>query len=161
MSLAEQNLRIVEAYRESGNPWPATAVDMARWAISNRLWDISPARLVRQCADQLAEAMRQEYVTDPQGRRVRVKHVAPYTEQGHFSFKWDDMRTAEHRHMELSFAHRRDEIVSDCRQLKTDIDSYNDNFLPRGERSIQGVFDFTNDMLEMELEAEANSLVPT
>ena len=84
--------------------------------------------MIRQCADQIAEAMRQEFITDPQGRRVRAKHAATYTEQGHLALKWDDMRTAAHRHMEMAFAHRRQQIVGDCRQLKVDIDSYNENF---------------------------------
>jgi len=95
MSLIEQNQKIVATYRESGQVWPATAVDIARWAISKKLWDIHPARVVRQCADQIAEAMRQEYITDPQGRRVRVKHVAPYEEKGQMLLKWDDMRVQE------------------------------------------------------------------
>jgi len=159
MSLIEQNLRIIDDYRDSGNPWPVTAVDIARWAIGQKLWDIGPSKLVRQCADQLAQAMRQEFITDPQGRRVRAKHVAPYNEQGHLFYKWDDMRTATHTHMEISFAHRRQEIVGDCRQLKVDIDSYNENYCPRDSRPIQGVFDFTDDLTELELEARANSLL--
>lgn len=155
MNLIEQNQKIIAKYRQAGNRWPATATDIARWAIAERLWDIHPSKVVRQCADQLAEAMRQEFVTDPQGRRVRVKHVAPYDEQGHLSLKWDDMRTATHNHMEMAFSHRRQQIVGDCRQLKTDIDSYNDNYRPSEERPIQGVFDFTDDLLELEYEKGA------
>jgi hypothetical protein len=150
MSLVEQNQKIVSKYRESGQSWPATAVDIARWAISKKLWGIHPSKLVRQCADQLAEAMREEYITDPQGRRVRAKHVAPYSEQGHLFLRWDDMRTAKHGHMELAFAHRRQQIVGDCRQLKMDLDSYNENYRPKTERPIQGVFDFTDDLVELE-----------
>ena len=147
MCLIEQNQEIISKYRESEQPWPATAVDIARWAISEKLWDIHPSKIVRQCADQLAEAMREEYIDDPQGRRVRAKHVAPYSEQGHLSLKWDDMRTATHGHMEMAFAHRRQQIVGDCRQLKVDIDSYNQNY--NKGRLIQGVFDFTNDLEEL------------
>lgn len=148
MSLIEQNQRIVKAYREAKQPWPATAVDIARWAISKRLWVVHPGKIVRQCADQIAEAMRQEYITDRQGRRVRVKHVAPYNEKGQMSLKWDDMRSAAREHMEASFAYKRQLIFSDCRQLKLEIDSYNENF--NTGRPIQGKFDFTNDLLEDE-----------
>jgi hypothetical protein len=154
MSLIEQNQKIVAKYRESGQVWPATAVDIARWAISKKLWDIHPARVVRQCADQIAEAMRQEYITDPQGRRVRVKHVAPYEEKGQMLLKWDDMRSASHGHMSTSFAYKRQLIVSDCRQLKLEIDSYNENY--NTGRPIQGIFDFTDDMTELELQSKAN-----
>jgi hypothetical protein len=150
MSLIEQNQRIVKKYRESGQSWPATAIDIARWAISKRLWEVHPSRIVRQCADQIAEAMRQEYITDPQGRRIRVKHVAPYDEKGQTSLKWDDIREAKHEHMEMAFAYKRQLIVSDCRQLKLEIDSYNQNY--NSGRPIQGIFDFTNDLIEAEIQ---------
>lgn len=155
MSLIEQNQKIVAKYREAGLPWPATAPDIARWAIGQKLWDIHPARVVRQCADQIAEAMRQEYITDPQGRRVRVKHVAPYGEEGQMLLKWDDMRSASHKHMVTAFAYKRQLIVSDCRQLKLEIDSYNENY--NTGRPIQGIFDFTDDLAELEIQSETHS----
>jgi hypothetical protein len=30
--------------------------------------------------------------------------------------------------MEIAFQQRRQQILGDCRQLKTDVDSYNDNY---------------------------------
>jgi hypothetical protein len=154
MSQVEENQKTIERYRQAGQPWPATTMDIARWATSNGLWRISRERMLRQCADQMGEAMRQEYATDPQGRRVRMKHVAPYpSEKGgqRLLFKWEDMRTRNHEHMEVSFAHRRQEIFGDCRQLKTDSDSYNENFRPPDKRPVNGVFDFTYDLAEEEL----------
>jgi hypothetical protein len=50
--------------------------------------------------------------------------------------------------MELAFAQRRKQVVDDCRQLKLDLDSYNDS--KRTERPIQIVFDFTVDLEELE-----------
>lgn len=155
MSLVEQNQKVISKYRESGESWPATAVEIARWAIHKKLWEIHPSKLVRQCADQLAQAMREEFITDPQGRRVRAKHAAPYPEQGKLALKWDDMRTASNQHMEMAFAHRRQQIVGDCRQLKTDIDSYNENY-NKGGRPVQGYFDFTDDLAELETESKGS-----
>ena len=45
-----------------------------------------PAQSLRQCADQIANAMREEIYTDPQGRRVRLLHVPliPRTEDSVF-----------------------------------------------------------------------------
>ncbi len=63
MSYMEQMHKIVGKYRGSHQPWPATAVDIARWAIRKKLWEIHPSKIARQCADQIAEAMRQEYIT--------------------------------------------------------------------------------------------------
>ena len=53
--------------------------------------------------------------------------------------------------MEVAFQQRRQQIVGDCRQLKTDVDSYNEN----GDLSqpIQMIFDFTEDLAELELVA--------
>jgi hypothetical protein len=59
------------------------------------------------------------------------------------------MRTASRAHMEMAFQQRRQQVVMDCRQLKLDADSYNENY---GDgNSIQMIFDFRLDLEEMEL----------
>ncbi len=92
--------------------------------------------------------MREEHIIDPQGRSVRVKHVARMKRNGEQLALWDDIRTAKPEHMEMALQQRRQQIVGDCRQLKNDMDSYNENRKPR--RPIQIVFDFTNDLEEIE-----------
>src|SRR5947208_16797421 len=67
---------LVEQYRTSVEEWPATTKHIAMWAIRSRLWRPPTKNLVTQCAAEIAAAMRQEFFTDPQGRRVRAKH--PY-----------------------------------------------------------------------------------
>jgi len=61
---------------------------------------------------------------------------------------WDDIRTAPRDHMQMSFQHRWRGIVGDCRQMKVDVDSYNDAH-PAAD-PIQIVFDFTMDLAELE-----------
>jgi hypothetical protein len=156
MSLIEQNQKIIEKYRNAGEKWPATKVEIARWAIAKKLWDIHPAKIVRQCAEQIGDAMREDYVYDPQGRKVRVKHAAPYEVQGRLEFRWDDMRTAEPLHMASSFTNQRNQMVNICHQLKQSIDSYNENWNKTG-RPYQGKFDFTNDLAELELEERSKA----
>ena len=51
--------------------------------------------------------------------------------------------------MERSFQQKRQGIVGDCRQLKTDVDSYNEK-QNTGE-PFQLVLDFTDDMAEYEV----------
>jgi hypothetical protein len=92
--------------------------------------------------------MREEYIVDPQGRTVRAKHAARLIKDGEQLALWADIRTADRRHMEIAFQQRRQQIVGDCRQLKTDADSYNDNANPG--KPIQMVFDFTQDLAELE-----------
>ena len=95
--------------------------------------------------------MREEYITDPQGRTVRAKHVARVERDGEQIPLWADIRTADRQHMEIAFQQRRQQIVGDCRQLKTDVDSYNENRNPGA--AIQMVFDFTLDVAELEVVA--------
>ena len=92
--------------------------------------------------------MREEYVTDPQGRRVRAKHVAIVDRAGEQLPLWADILTATREHMQIAFQQRRQQIVGDCRQLKADVDSYNENY--NDALPIQMVFDFTEDVEELE-----------
>lgn len=98
--------------------------------------------------------MRDEYFTDTRGRQVRAKHPAKTYKNGQMEFVWDDIRSAPRRHMQMAFRLRRRRIASECKQVKTDVDSYNDAH-PE-EPPIQMPLDFTYDVEEMELaEAEA------
>lgn len=148
-SHAELLQEIVHKYKEGGNPWPATSREIARWAIENRLWAPQPSAVIAQCADQLSRAMRDEYIVDPQGRKVRALHSATFGTGPEQQSLWDDIRTASPKFMEIAFQGRRRQIVGDCKQLKNDVDSYNENRRPT--KPIQVVFDFTYDLLEAEL----------
>ena len=85
---------------------------------------------------------------DPQGRHVRAKYAARILEDGVQTTFWADRELASPLHMELSLRQRRTQVVADCFRLKTDVDSYNDNF-NRG-RSINLTFDFTLDVEELQ-----------
>ena len=147
-TLTEQRLNIVNQYMSSDEPWPATARQIAAWAIRQKLWAPQRASLISRCAEELARAMREEYYTDPQGREVRTKHAARILERGTQLTLWADIRTAERSHLEIAFKQRRQQIVGDCRQLKTDVDSCNEN--RDLESPIQLVLDFTDDVAELE-----------
>jgi hypothetical protein len=152
MSTYHENLQgIVRAYQDAGERWPASSKDIAAWAINNGLWKPKPSSIISQCANHISEALRDEYITDPQGRRVRAKHVATVLEYGETRRLWGDIRTAPRQHMQLAFQQRRQQIVGDCKQLKVDVDSYNENANP--EKSIQMIFDFTRDLREFEAAA--------
>ncbi len=152
-SYNERLQRIVEEYRNSGEPWPAPSKAVARWAIRTGRWAKHAASLVDICARELSHAMREEYHTDPQGRRVRTKHAAKFN----FKFAdgsddqmtlWHDMRTAPRPFMERAFAQRRKQIVGDCKQLKNDVDSFNQN--SSADNPIQLLLDFRDDVRELE-----------
>jgi len=121
---------------------------VASWAIDEGLWEPARGTVVGQLAEELARAMREEYYTDPQGREVRAKHAARTRSDGIQSTLWDDIRTAAPGHMRIAFQQRRQQIVGDCRQLKTDVDSFNENRDP--DVPMQLVLDFTEDVAEAE-----------
>lgn len=148
LNLNEQLQHIVNRYIEAGGEWPATTREIAFWAINNKLWGPQRSKIIDICAEQLAHAMREEYITDPQGRKVRAKHAARIS--GTQQVLWDDIRTASREHMQAAFQQRRQQIVGDCRQLKLDVDSYNEN--KNDSKPIQLILDFTLDIAEAELE---------
>ena len=146
MTYNEQLLRLVNKYIESGGTWPATTRELATWALRNKLWAPQKSEVLNIFAEQLARAMREEYILDPQGRKVRAKHAARIKQ----AVLWDDIRTASREHMQIAFQQRRQQIVGDCHQLKLDLDSYNEN--ENDDLPIQMVFDFTIDLIELEME---------
>jgi hypothetical protein len=149
MAYMEQLQRIANQYLADGHSVMASAHEMAIWAVETKRWEPQRAALINQCAEELSRAMREEYFTDPQGRRVRAKHVARRDRDGKQMSLWADIRLAPRDHMETAFQQRRQQIVGDCHQLKVDVDSYNQNFNP-GE-AIQMVFDFRDDLAEIEV----------
>lgn len=151
MTYNEQMQRLADRYMRETGRTEVTAREIAIWAIENDHWKPQPSILVRQCADEFSRAMREDYLTDPQGRRVRVKHVAIIHKDREQIPLWADMRFATRKHMETAFQQRRQSIVGDCKQLKNDIDSYNENFNPG--TPIQILFDFTEDLHEAEIAA--------
>ncbi|OHB59297.1 MAG: hypothetical protein A2167_05710 [Planctomycetes bacterium RBG_13_46_10] len=139
-------------YRESKQLWPATSKDIAAWAIRNNMWEAPQVSKIDILAKRISDAMRQEYFTDPQGRRIRKFHalrdikILPDGTHKQLTF-WIDL-DADFIEVKTAFQQRRMGILGDCRQLKTDVDSYNDN--NKYNLTIQMVFDFTEDLIELE-----------
>jgi hypothetical protein len=144
---AKQLQKIVTAYVEANQPWPASTREIATWAVQRKLWQPQSSAIIDQCANQLGRALREEHIIDAQGRTVRAKHVAKIERDGVQIPLWGDIRSASHQHLKLAFQQRRQQIVGDCRQLKTDMDSYNENRNP--VQPIQISFNFTYDLEEL------------
>lgn len=146
MSYSEQLQRIVRDYRAAGMPWPASSRDIAAWAIDNHLWQAHRSALINRCAEEIADALRDEFYTDPQGRRVRTKHVARVEIDGQQVPLWDDIRSGNRDHFLISVQQRRQQIVADCLQLRTDVDSFNEN--NNLGAAVQLILNFTPDVEE-------------
>lgn len=142
---------LVDEWQLDGGTWPVDPTEFAEWAVRTRRWKPTYEAEVRLCAELFSRAMRETYATDSKGRRIRTKH-AVREKRGHGQFVlWYDLATAPRDKMIRAFQQRRDQIVGDCRQLKNDVDSYNDaNPSPA---PIQLILDFTLDMEELEAAA--------
>lgn len=130
-------------YEKEHGSMPTSLTDVAAWMIKNKLWQMQPTDIIHRCAEDLAQALRQEYRFDIKGRKYRANH-AVRDKQGTL---WADLDNAPRGHMEKAFAQRRKQIVGDCYQLKTDVDVYNDKHSK--DEPINLVLDFTEDVAEM------------
>ena len=143
----ERNISLIKSYIASGQPWPAEPKTIAVWGMNRQLWQPRTETLIRQATKELTDAMRNEYFTDPQGRRVRAKHAARVKREGKQITLWGDWDSSP-EFFAISAAQRRRSIVGQCDQLKTDVESYNQN--ANKGRPIQMNFDFRPDLAEKE-----------
>lgn len=149
---------LVEVYRREVSNAPVELTVVAKWAIQNGLWKPTYKSPEQILAGELGQALREQYIEDPQGRRVCRKHARRTeellsdgsTKQHVF---WDDITTANSEYMQASLQQRRRLILADCQQLKTDADSYNENFNKSGT-PVQTSFDFSEDLAESDLPGE-------
>ena len=141
----ERNISMIKSYIASGQPWPAEPKSIAVWGMNKKLWQPRLDTMVKQATKELTDAMRNEYFTDSQGRRVRAKYATRIKREGKQTTLWGDW-TSPPEFMAVSFAQRRRLIVGECDQLKIDLDSYNQN--ANKSRPIQMSFDFAPDLAE-------------
>jgi hypothetical protein len=141
--------KIWHRYESGRDHKPSSARQAVEWAVTEGLLtlpDVDPYDIL---ADYMANAVRDEHKTDECGRRYRVNHAVRVTRQGVQYTFWGVMGHAPHDHMEKAFAQRRELIIGDNLQLKTDIDVYNEKY--RGKNpEIQLVLDYTDDIAERE-----------
>ena len=124
---AREMLYLVEEYKREHGVDEIDLAEVAAWAISTRRWQrppMDPAAILRR---ELARAMRNERVQDPQGRDVRLYYgVVRYIGERPVS-TWQTTPNATTEHMRLSTAQRRDKLLWGCLQMTLDLESWNDN----------------------------------
>lgn len=77
--MSAYNRRLValfERYKLETGQTEVSSRTVARWVIANGDWKQHPNEPERQCARDISRALGEEYITDPQGRRPRLHHVA-------------------------------------------------------------------------------------
>jgi hypothetical protein len=139
----------IERYKkEVGDPGLIDPHEVAGWAWRKGLHKPNPKTIIDSIAADIAQVFREEYRTDSRGRRYRAKHAATIKYGNRTLSLWGDMDdpNAPHEHFVKSFGQRRQQIVGDCVQLKTDVDVYNSHRKPG--QPIQIILDFTVDVEE-------------
>ena len=129
---------------------PTSAREAVEWAVREGLLELPEVDPYDVLAGQMSQALREEYAEDGQGRRHRVHHAVRVSKSGVQYTFWGVMGFASHEHMEKAFSQRREQIIGDNVQLKTDVDVYHE--LNRGKQpQIQLVLDYTDDVAEREV----------
>lgn len=129
--------------------------DVAEWAYQRGLHKPSLRTVVDAIAADISQFFREEYRTNDDGQRYRAKHAVRFKKGDKTMSLWADMddEKAPREHFVRSFAQRRQQIVGDCYQLKTDVDVYNSKSPEK--QPIQVPLDFTLDVEELQLPLKA------
>ena len=144
---------LVELYRKRHKATSVNLREVAAWAVREKEYVPERRSTIKILSRDLAAALREVYFTDPQGRRVRKKHAERVWRdvcegKQEQLVLWHDITEATRPTMQAAFQQRRHGIVMDCRQLKCDVDSYNENY-NKGVQ-IQMWFDFREDLADAE-----------
>lgn len=149
---ANQVKAYLERYQaEVGDNGLIDAHAVAEWAYQNGLHKPSLRTVIDAIAADIAQVFREEYRTDVLGQRYRAKHAVRSKKGDKTLSLWADIDDdrAPREHFVRSFAQRRQQIVGDCFQLKTDVDVYNAKH--SSQNPIQIPLDFTYDVEELQL----------
>lgn len=146
MNKNEKLQNLWKQYEVGNNHQPTGTRLVVQWAVSKGFLTIPDVDPLDVLASQMAQALRSETAIDKDGRAYRVNHSVRIGKHGVQQTLWSHIGSASRGHMQMAFAQRREQIVGDCVQLKTDVDAYNGRN-PKSE-PIQLVLDFTDDVSE-------------
>ncbi|KAF0844262.1 hypothetical protein FNL37_1706 [Methylovorus glucosotrophus] len=137
--------------REKGVTGPVDPHEIAAWALKNGLLKPNHKTILDAVAADISQVFREEYRVDKYGRRYRAMHAVKQKVGNKQSSLWADMddKQAPREHFLKSFSQRRQQVVGDCFQLKTDVDVYNEK--NPDKEVIPLILDFTEDVAELQL----------
>ncbi len=148
---ANQIKDYIERFRaEVGGDGLLDPHEVAAWAYSRGLHKPSVRTVIDAIATDIAQVFREDYRTDKNGQRYRAMHAVRSKQGDKTMSLWADMddERAPRSHFVKSFSQRRQQIVGDCYQLKTDVDVYNGK--NSNQPPIQMILDFTLDVEELQ-----------
>jgi hypothetical protein len=149
MSMTDRMLKAWHQYDSRNDHKPTTMRQAAEWAVADGLLELPDVDPYDVLADKMSDVVRAETKTDPLGRRYRVNHAVRVTRSGVQYTFWGVLGFAPVEHMHKSFAWRRNQIVDDSFQLKTDVDVFND-WVDDKREQFPLILNFTDDVAERE-----------
>ena len=143
---------LIEQYRREVADGPLTLPAIAIWILQNDAYKPSKEETIRLLVRHLSDAMRTQYVTTDDGRRVRRKHAVRHKEAGvdgkkQMIFTWYDIELAPPHFMFESLQQRRNSIADLCWQADQDHEGYN-KYYNKGEPIPKPHWNFIEDILE-------------
>ena len=149
-----QMVFLVEQYEREHGIDHADPDDVAGWLMETQKYVPDPVDPRRALRRKIAQALRTQRYTDPQGREVRVNHPVVETKaDGKRHATYHHIRTAQPEAMRISLTQRRDGIRSDCKQHVLDFESYNDNNIYEAELEAYD-YNFNSDLEELRQPSE-------
>lgn len=133
-------------YEHEHDHKPTSAREVVEWAVREGLLELPKIDPLDVLAGFMSRALREEYVTDDEGRRYRKNHAVRVTKNGVQTTFWGIMGFAHRSHMERAFTQRREQVIGDCLHLQIDVEAY--NAMNPSEKPIQLVLDFADDVAE-------------
>lgn len=126
----KQIAEIVEQYKQDKGikDGRVDVHDLAGWALDNKLYQPNMRDEIQLAANTFSRHFREELRADPKGRSYRAKHAVRESINGKQLTFWADLDDPDVpvEHFHKAFSQRRQQIVGDCFQLKTDVDVCND-----------------------------------
>jgi hypothetical protein len=121
-SRKEHNVKIVKQFEREHQRKPFDLHEVYSWATAKGLWFPPHDLAERKFVEEVASALREEYITGDDGNRVRYYHAVTQGRQGTL---WANVDTGPKDHLLEGYKQRRQQSLGDCRQLKIDVDYAN------------------------------------
>jgi hypothetical protein len=148
-SMTERMQKAWHKYDSKNDHKPTTMRQAAEWAVADGLLELPDVDPYDVLAEKMSNAVRSETRTDRLGRRYRVNHAVRVTKSGVQYTFWGMLGFTPVTHMHKSLGQRRNMVIDDLFQLKTDADVFNDT-VDEKRQQFELELNFTNDIAERE-----------
>jgi hypothetical protein len=148
MKKIEELQTIIRLYKQETGKHEVEMLEVAKYAMRNGVKAPTPKTELELLAEKFSHAASIEHRRDPiTGRSYRANHALKRTlPNGDQLTLWVDIQEATRGQMHASLSMRRQQMVGDAVQLKTDEGYWNSQ--NPNEAPIQMIMDFTDDVEE-------------